>query len=126
MEKDTKEIVGYVALKRTCDFLGAFNLEYFIFPEYREKGYASEALSMLIKKAFAGELVEKMESIRENVLERKLSVFDIIYIRTKSTNIASKLLAEKLGFTFDGINKKGFVCPDREMYCDELIYSLEK
>ena len=39
---------------------------------------------------------------------------------------ASKLLAEKLEFTFDGINKKGFVFPDREMYCDELIYSLEK
>lgn len=52
MEKENNELVGYIALKGQCDFVGVYNLEYFIFPKFRKKGYASEALNVLIKKSF--------------------------------------------------------------------------
>ena len=125
MEKENKELVGYIALKGQCDFVGVYNLEYFIFPQFRKKGYASEALKVLIEKAFIGDLIETRETIFENKLELKKAVFDIIYIKTKHTNQGSIALAEKLGFTYDGKIKKGYIFPDRELCFDQLIYSLE-
>lgn len=125
MEKENNELVGYIALKGQCDFVGVYNLEYFIFPKFRKKGYASEALNVLIKKAFNGDLIESRETIFENKLEVKKAIFDIIYIKTKHTNQGSIALADKLGFTYDGKIKKGYLFPDRELCFDELIYSLE-
>ena len=125
IEKDSKELIGYIAFKGECDFIGVYNLEYFILPKFRKKGYASEALKILIEKAFIGDLIEARETILENILEIKNAIFDIIYIKTKHTNQASIALAEKLGFAYDGKIKKGYLFPDRELCFDELIYSLE-
>ena len=82
-------------------------------------------LKVLIEKAFIGDLIETRETIFENKLELKKAVFDIIYIKTKHTNQGSIALADKLGFTYDGKIKKGYLFPDRELCFDELIYSLE-
>ena len=37
MENENKELVGYIALKGQCDFVGVYNLEYFIFPKFRKR-----------------------------------------------------------------------------------------
>ena len=70
-------------------------------------------------------MIESRETIFENKLEVKKAIFDIIYIKTKHTNQGSIALADKLGFTYDGKIKKGYLFPDRELCFDELIYSLE-
>lgn len=70
-------------------------------------------------------MIESRETIFENKLEVKKAIFDIIYIKTKHTNKGSIALADKLGFTYDGKIKKGYLFPDRELCFDELIYFLE-
>ena len=77
---NTKQIIGNIDYmgerKLSKDFFG--NIGYGVDPEYKRKGYASEALKLLTDKLYK-------EGINK------------VYITTLKTNVASKGLIEKFG-----------------------------
>ena len=79
ISKDTNAMTGYVGIT-----LENSNVEFYIFKEYRRRGYASEALAGFINAYMDGEITGKAE---ESVIAETLSV-----------NAASIGLLEKLGF----------------------------
>jgi RimJ/RimL family protein N-acetyltransferase len=101
IEKESNKLVGSVAIALIRSDV-VYNLEYFIFPEYRGKGFAYEALSLLIEKAKAQELMLLKETVREDVYDKVPAVVKCIEAKTAADNIASIRLAEKLGFKKTG------------------------
>lgn len=99
----TKEgyFIGSVALElMRCDCL--YNLEYFIMPEYRHKGYAFEAVSRIIDAAQNKSLYILDETIRYGVYEVKDANIRCIEARTSIDNYPSKALLKKCGFELYG------------------------
>lgn len=99
-----------------------YNVEYFIIKEYRNKGYAYEALNCLINEVKNNRLF-----ILKNTLRN--CIFDIIHpdirclqITTGNNNIASQKMAEKAGFTKYGILLFQYLYDNK--YCDEIVYYL--
>lgn len=125
VDKQSEKTIGYIALKCQSYFAKVYNIEYFILPNFRQKGYATEALSKLIKAAFNGWLVCEKETIRLGIYEQEKAQFALIRLKARHTNQASIHLAQKLGFSYDGMIKKGICCPTRQLCFDEMIYSLE-
>jgi RimJ/RimL family protein N-acetyltransferase len=99
-----------------------YNVEYFIIKEYRNKGYAYEALNCLIDEVKNNRLF-----ILKNTLRN--CVFDVIHpnirclqITTGINNIASQKMAEKAGFTKCGTLLFQYSYDNK--YCDEIVYYL--
>ena len=126
IKKETGETVGMVALKELCDYAQLFNIEYFILPEYRRSGYAVEACRALINYAFSGQLVGNKDTIWNGIKEITKIDVELIMLTTSKQNIASQKVADKLGFSFDGIAKRGWRIDFLEQYTDLVMYSLEK
>lgn len=126
IKKETGKIIGVVALKELCDYAHLFNIEYFILPDYRRSGYAVEACRSLIDYAFSGHLIEKKDTVWTGIKETRKIDVELVMLTTSKQNIASQKVADKLGFSFDGIQKRGWRIDLLESYDDVMLYSLEK
>ena len=85
---ETDEMIGYVGFCNDPDHPCCNEIEYYIFKHFRQRGYAYEAVSTLIEKLFAGEIVDRyVEEIRASVVWK---------------NDPSMNLLWKLGFHGDG------------------------
>jgi RimJ/RimL family protein N-acetyltransferase len=98
----------------------------FVLPEYRNNGYATEACGALIKNAFSGNLVELKETAWVGIKKKQNVNIELIEIEFSADNIAAQKVVEKLGFTFNGIEKRGWRIDSLEQYTDLMFYSLEK
>ena len=124
--KTNEELIGVIALKEISDFACVFNIEYYVLPLFRKKGYAIEACNALLEYAFAERLVAKKDVLWYGIREMKKIKVELVEIRTSSENIASQKVAQKLGFEFAGIVKRGYRIDSLKSFSDLYLYFLEK
>lgn len=99
-----------------------YNVEYFITKEYRNKGYAYEALTSLINQIKTNNLFVLSETFRKCVYNVIHPDIRCLQIGTSTENIASQRIAEKSGF-----KKYGILLFSRSYdnkYYDDVIYYL--
>ena len=98
------EVVGTIGFVKTTDF--ELEIGYRIYKsEHRRKGFAGEALRL-----FSAYLFETFPHITR------------LAIKTASTNIGSRKLAETCGYKQEGVLRKAYFY--RGAICDFVIYSL--
>lgn len=121
--KDTKEYIGVVALdEHYTDVI--YNLEYFIMPNHRQKGYACEAVQQLIDEAFNNRLFILEETIREEVFKKTHPPIRCIVAQINIDNEPSIKCIEKFGFNKDGVLK--FYRKLHDNYLHHNIYTLDR
>lgn len=121
INKETNEYVGSVALtimRADC----VYNIEYYIFPEYRGNGYAFEASKRIIDAAKNKELKILEPTIREGVYFAKDANVKCIEALINVDNTKSLSLIKKFGFTLTG--KQPFFEKIRDTYIDVDQYDL--
>lgn len=121
IKKETNEFVGSAALEllRTdC----VYNIEYFIKPQYRNNGYALEAVSKIIELAKKRQLLILEETIREGVYNVVAANVRCIEARIDVNNYASACIVKKTGF--EKMGKLLFFDKYKDTYIDAEIYDL--
>lgn len=121
--KDTNEYIGDVILMPyNTDVL--YNIEYFIMPEHRHKGYAYEAVQQLLDEVVNDRLIVLEETVREGVFVETAPNIKCIVATIRADNATSIKFIEKLNFNKDGILK--YHCKLYNKYYDYHVYTLEK
>lgn len=111
--QDDSKLAFAIFLKKDNIFIGSialnmlrsncvYNLEYYIIPEYRKKGYAFEASSKLISMAKNKELIILEETIKKGVYKESFVDIKCIELKINTINEASIKLAKKLNFIYSG------------------------
>ena len=117
--KNGNTYIGSIALnmiRANC----VYNLEYYIIPEYRKKGYAFEAANKLVSMVKKRELMILEETLKNGVYNETPADIKCIEAKINTTNVASIKLAEKLNFKCTG---KVFYCYKyKNVYYDEYVY----
>lgn len=88
-ESADDKLIGYLGISERFD---SWEPEIYIFREFRNCGYGTEALTALLHEFFAGELV-----VFENGKKINIQV-DSVGATVRSENIASRRMMEKVGF----------------------------
>ena len=100
--KGTEQFVGSVALElKRCDVV--YNVEYYLFPEFRKHGYAREAVSAIIEAARKSELLILKETIKSGVFDTIPANIKCIEALINTTNYPSIKLVKDLNFKQYGI-----------------------
>jgi ribosomal-protein-alanine N-acetyltransferase len=105
VQNSDEALVGYVSFEHTVADVDEINLGYFTYPEFRGQGFASEATRLFVEYLFA---------IRRDMNRAAL------YIHPD--NAASKRLAERCGFTYEGRIREGWF--NLGQWHDLLVYGL--
>ena len=127
-EKVSGKMIGYIGLKWEETFAGKSDvakLEYYIFKEYRGKGYAKEAVLAICRRAFDGKLYELQETNYKNIYRKKKAKFELIRASIRNDNIPSRRLVEACGFSHSGTLHRDFVV-ENKYHIDKEIYELIK
>ncbi len=99
------KIVGRVGYSRTMPYFDALEVWYGIFdPADRNKGYTTEALSLMVRHLFSTRKINRLQLVAD------------------SMNGASKRVAEKCGFKYEGTARQALF--NRGEHRDMDIYSL--
>ena len=88
--------VGYIGLTERKD--GVYEAEIYVYPKFRRRGYAVEAVNVLLDRAFRGALREGSEGIAVREVTASVRV----------ENEPSRALMQKIGFELD---EKGILMP---------------
>lgn len=84
-------MVGYINYFKTICYFDAYEIGYIIYKnEHRGKGYTTEAVNLFCNYLFLSKKITRLE------------------IRCSKENVASRRVAEKTGFTFEGTSKSAF------------------
>ena len=119
--KETNQFIGSIGLsllRSNC----VYNLEYFILPEYRRKGFAHEALDKLIQLVKTKKLVQLEETTRLYVYNTVHPNIKCIEAEIESSNTTSINLIKKFDFEYMGLKK--FTYEIQGKCIDTLIYDL--
>src|ERR1700730_4589165 len=103
--KTSKELIGQIKAKSIVWDIPAAELSYFICQSSQRRGFATEAITAVLRAAFAD------------------MHFKRICLRIIASNTESLLLAEKLGFEREGLHRNEFRCGFNELH-DVYHYSL--
>lgn len=119
-EKTTRTIIGCAGLNLKEESATGW-LDYYIFKEYRNKGYCKEAVSVLIEKAFNNKLYLPVETIRKYVYKRKALKLNAIRAWVVAVNTPSLKTVESCGFKHEAtfnkvVYKKDVGWIDREYF----------
>lgn len=123
--KDTKEIIGYFGFVIVTKLFSVVsqntaNLEYYVFKEYRRKGYCIEAIQEGINLLVNDKLKYLFNDEKKYTYTIGSVLVSIIRICASEYNIESNEVAKKLGFRFEGNLS---CCSSEEIY-NECFYSL--
>ena len=104
--KDTDEEIGVASL---YDFelnhnrvLKIADVHYYIYKEFRHKGYAYEATKLLMDAFFNKKLKNYVTTNKQFIMEERICEPLCLKINPNAKNQASNALAKKLGFVFEG------------------------
>ena len=105
--KDSNEEIGVISL---CDIENKHHLRplsnayfhYYIYKEFRHKGYAYEASSLLINAFFNKKLKNAVVTDKHFEVVESYTEPECIRLSTNAKNQASMHLAKKLGFIYEG------------------------
>jgi RimJ/RimL family protein N-acetyltransferase len=106
VQKPINMLIGDLGVHFKKDKPSECELGYTLIPEYRGKGYASEALSAVISFLFSSHSVER------------------ITCSVDPHNVASIRLLEKLGFNLEAVYPKSYLF--RGQLVDDAVYSVQK
>lgn len=99
-ENATNECIGNIDLNFPSGNSRTYNLAYFVFPDYRRKGYAKEAVLALLNAVKNKEVFTLADTIREGIYEKKAVDLQYLQLSISADNIASNELIKSLGFEF--------------------------
>ena len=104
--KENEEEIGVVSLfdnwqRHNC-LLTVAKAHYYIYKEYRHKGYAKEAMRLIIDAFFNSSLKQYVATDKRYVFVAKYCEPLCIKLSCNKDNMASNKLALKLGFIFEG------------------------
>lgn len=122
-EKTTGEAVGEVGLKYDEDRRMA-DASWYVFKQFRKKGYAEEAVTALAARAFSGKLFEWREQVRADTYKRHYAKIELIRAEIRVSNTASRRLAAACGFKEKYVDRRHFVV-EGEGLEDAVIMELE-
>ena len=105
VQNSDEALVGYVSFEHVVADVDEINVGYFMYPEFRGQGYASEAARLFVEYLFA---------TRRDMNRAAL------YIHPD--NVASIRLAERCGFTYEGRIREGWF--NFGEWHDLLVYGL--
>lgn len=135
VEKNSDAIIGYVGLVEKSEFSATsdistdanikYQIEYYIFKEYRNKRYCKEAILALIDSAFNRKLISHTETIREDVYDYRIVEIENITAIIATLNNPSIKLIESCGFTFATTSLKTKKIENLG-WIDEAYYTLSK
>lgn len=117
----TNEFYGVISLSLARND-SLYNIECFIFPEYRENGYAKEAVKGLLTKAINKELYILLETIRKGIVEKVVANIKCIEAKIRLDNLPAQKVVESFGFKMNGVIP--FASKVKDTYCDEQLYHL--
>lgn len=108
VDKVSNKAMGTISIRHIngefSKILSVSEISYYIYNEYRGKGYATEAVNLLVEKYFEKKLRGYYPTKRLYELEIKNNNISCIKIECNIKNEASKRVAEKSGFVLEGIN----------------------
>lgn len=90
--EDSNALIGQIQAKNLLWNVPSAELSYFIATSSLRRGYASEAIKRLLRTA-----LDEFSLVR-------------VYIRVIASNAASLALAERLGFSAEGLHRQEFRC----------------
>ncbi len=122
-EKGSKKMVGLVGLYGYDEERRLATAQWYIFKPYRNKGYATEAVTALARRAFEGKLVQFKETCWKNKLKKHHARIDLIRVQIRKSNIASQRTAESCGFRFEHILHRYFIIEGQGVE-DAMVYEL--
>lgn len=135
VEKISNTLIGYVGLvnelkfKETSDISNdattKYRIEYYIFKDYRNKGYCKEAIFSLTDSAFGRKLISPIATICKDIYDYKTTEINKIVAIIATVNILSIKLIESCGFTHETTFVKSKKLPNRG-WIDEAYYTLSK
>ena len=117
---ETHLLMGYVGL---CIGGRVGEIEYYVFKEYRRRGFCREAAIAVIAAAFEGKLKESYGYVPD--ARRRLSHptdVDCVKTRVFKYNLASESLLRSLGFTCSGYEFASRRFPDDSLVTEKLFY----
>ena len=124
-EKKTKEVIGFIGIDPHEQPATGW-IEYYIFKDYRKKGYCNEAVTALIDKALNGKLyLPSTETVWRYVYNRKVLKLNAIRAWISEMNIPSIKAIESCGFSYEATFHKTIFNKDTG-WTDKRIYYLPK
>jgi len=97
VETQTQTVIGYAGFSIHDDTNTAL-VEYYVFKEFRRKGYCKEAVRKLSEMALKGELFLPAETVYEGVYAKKALKIGALRARIAASNIASVKTIEACGY----------------------------
>ena len=119
-EKNTHTVIGYVGLS-IHEVSATGLLEYYIFKEFRQKGYCKEAIAALVERALKNKLYLPVETVQVGVYAKRVIKLNAIRARIATTNSASLKTVQSCGFLHEAtihksMHKSGLGWLDEEIY----------
>ncbi len=122
-EKTTHAVVGYIGLF-ILKPLATGLLEYYIFKEYRKRGYCKEVALVLIQKALNKKLYEPVATVQEYIYKKKAIKINAVRARIAVTNTASINTVKSCGFIHEAsLHQTMF---KNDSWEDEELYYITK
>ena len=124
-EKKTKEVIGFIGIDPSEQPATGW-MEYYIFKDYRKKGYCKEAIKVLVNKALNGKLyLPSTETVWRYVYNRKALKLNAIRAWVSELNTPSIKTLESCGFSHEATFHKTIYKKDIG-WIDKHIYYLPK
>lgn len=106
-DRYTEKFVGFINVRNihldNVHQLDVCELSYYIYQEYRGKGYATDAVKLVVDAYFDERLKQYVITDKKYILDVVNNKARCIKIYCNSTNLASKKVAEKCGFVLEGV-----------------------
>lgn len=124
VSRETNKPVGYIGLYLIESESTAY-IEYYVFKEYRRKGYCKEAINKIVDMTFKNKMYVPVETIWKYVYKRKAIKVNAIRVKVKIKNTGSIKTVESCGFIEEGILHKTLF-ETGSGWLDEKIYYITK
>ena len=125
VSNESGDFIGSVALHPE-DEPGVYNIEWYIVPEERGKGYAKEAFGRLLSAIRDSELKYNRKAVRRGVYEVCVPDIKVLHAEAREDNLPSAKLAEALGFEFIGLSPTDREYRGKPLIHKDYRYPIEK
>lgn len=128
VEKNSGKMIGYTGLVWSDKYnkkSEIVKIEYYIFKQYRNNGYAKEAVCAITNAALNCKFCELKETNYSGIFRKKRAKIGLIRAIIRSDNEASLKLIESCGYTHSGTLHREFMVEGKG-FVDEEIYEIWK
>lgn len=123
-KKETNKPIGNIGIESFSSDLKKGNVEYYIFKEYRDKGYEEEAIKAFVEVAFSNKLKRYEETIKDDVYIISNKEIELVYKEVRTDDIYTQKILESCGFEKVGTKHRTNIVEGK--YYDSYLYELMK